>query len=316
MQVLLKSYGMPTYHLANVVDDHLMEITHVIRGEEWLTSAPKHLLLYQYFGWEPPALVHLPLLRNPDKSKLSKRKNPTSILYYERMGYLAEALVNFLGLFFTSSPEGEEMFSLQELVDRFAFEHISLGGPVFDVAKLDWLNGKYVRTKSVPELMGEIRTWAFDELRLEKIVSLASARIERLSDLGPLLAFFFSGNLHVDRDVLLGTKTDPEIARKALALAAWRLDAAEQFDVSTIDAVLKGVANDLGQKFKDIVRVYYVAITGSPTSVPLYDSMVILGRDICRQRLRHALQLLGGVSGKEEKAWRSEAIRPPAGVLS
>lgn len=141
MQVLMKSDGLPTYHLANVVDDHLMGITHVMRGEEWISSAPKHLLLYQYFGWEPPVLTHLPLLRNADKSKLSKRKNPTSILYYQRAGYLPQAMQNFLGLFIKSASEEDEKTSLQTLIDEFDVHNISLGGPVFDTSKLDWLNG-------------------------------------------------------------------------------------------------------------------------------------------------------------------------------
>ncbi|MGD1067739.1 MAG: glutamate--tRNA ligase, partial [Vulcanimicrobiaceae bacterium] len=162
MQVLLKSDGLPTYHLANVVDDHLMEITHVIRGEEWISSAPKHLLLYQYFGWQAPALLHVPLLRNPDRSKLSKRKNPTGILFYEAMGYLPEALLNFLGLLISSSVEGQEMFDLETLWrERFGVEHISLGGPVFDVAKLDWLNGRYLRELTPEQLVARLQGWAF-----------------------------------------------------------------------------------------------------------------------------------------------------------
>ena len=146
MQVLMKSDGLPTYHLANVVDDHLMGITHVMRGEEWISSAPKHLLLYQYFGWEPPVLTHLPLLRNADRSKLSKRKNPTSAsCYYQRAGYLPAAMQNFLGLFIKSASEEDEKTSLQDLIDGFDVHNISLGGPVFDTSKLDWLNGRYMR---------------------------------------------------------------------------------------------------------------------------------------------------------------------------
>ena len=145
MQVLMKSDGLPTYHFANVVDDHLMQITHVIRGEEWINSMPKHLLLYQYFDWQAPVFCHMPLLRNPDKSKLSKRKNPTSIGYYRAMGYLPEALLNYLGLMGWSLPSGEEKFSLQEMTGHFDLERVSLGGPVFDIEKLDWLNGRYIR---------------------------------------------------------------------------------------------------------------------------------------------------------------------------
>ena len=169
MQVLMKSDGLPTYHLANVVDDHLMEITHVIRGEEWVSSAPKHLLLYKYFGWEPPALMHLPLLRNPDKSKLSKRKNPTSILFYERMGYLPEALLNFLGHVDASRrPKARRSPICSALIERFSFENVSLGGPVFDVAKLDWLNGKYLRELDDETFMNRAVTWGFDRQRLER----------------------------------------------------------------------------------------------------------------------------------------------------
>ena len=151
MQVLIKSDGLPTYHLANVVDDHLMEISHVFRGEEWVSSAPKHLLLYEYFGWQPPILMHLPLLRNPDKSKLSKRKNPTGILFFEAMGYLPEALVNFLALMANAVREGEdELMDLPAIVRRFEAEHVPIGGPVFDLAKLDWLNGRYLRERLDP----------------------------------------------------------------------------------------------------------------------------------------------------------------------
>jgi len=145
MQVLLKADGMPTYHLANVVDDHLMGITHVLRGEEWINSAPKHQLLYQYFGWDMPQLCHLPLLRNPDKSKLSKRKNPTSIMYYQRMGYLPEALLNYLGRMGWSMPDEREKFSLDEMIADFDVNRVSLGGPIFDQEKLSWLNGLWLR---------------------------------------------------------------------------------------------------------------------------------------------------------------------------
>ena len=164
MQVLMKSDGLPTYHLANVVDDHLMEISHVIRGEEWINSAPKHLLLYRYFGWEPPVLCHMPLLRNADKSKLSKRKNPTSVGYYQRMGYLPEAVTNYLGMMGWSMPDGNEKFSVQEMIAGFDINRVSLGGPVFDTAKLDWLNGRYMRESlSDEQFIERYRQWAFQQ---------------------------------------------------------------------------------------------------------------------------------------------------------
>ncbi len=156
-QVLLKSDGFPTYHLANVVDDHLMEITHVIRAEEWISSTPKHVLLYRAFGWEPPVFVHMPLLRNKDKSKISKRKNPTSLLWYREQGYLPEALLNFLALMGWSIAEDREVFSLDEMIREFAWERVSTSGPVFDLQKLDWLNGVYIRKLPPAELVRRIR---------------------------------------------------------------------------------------------------------------------------------------------------------------
>jgi glutamyl-tRNA synthetase len=304
MQVLMKSDGMPTYHLANVVDDHLMEITHVFRGEEWLSSAPKHLLLYEYFGWEPPQLLHLPLLRNPDKSKLSKRKNPTSILFYKAMGYLPDALLNFLGLLCVMPPAGEEIMDLPMMTDRFAVEHISLGGPVFDVTKLDWLNGRYIRERNdLDSFMSIAGAWGFDEPKLRRIAALAQPRIERLSDLGPLLAFFFAGRVEITADQLRSGKLDDLALRKALQLASLGFDALRTWQTAAIEGVLKDVAAKLDAKLRDVTRPFYVAITGSATSVPLYDAIEILGRDIVRERLRVALEALGGVSSSELKEW-------------
>jgi glutamyl-tRNA synthetase len=309
MQVLMKSDGLPTYHLANVVDDHLMAITHVIRGEEWVSSAPKHLLLYQYFGWTPPAFLHVPLLRNPDKSKLSKRKNPTSILFYQALGYLPEALLNFLGLLMVSSAEGDEVMTLAELIARFEVEHLSLGGPVFDVQKLDWLNGKRVRELDAATFVERIRAWGGDPNRFAAMAALAQERIERLSDLGPLLAFFFAGRLNLtEAQLLAGQKLDKDAVRRALALAMWDLDAAQNVDKAVVEQVLKAVAERLERKLRDVARVFYVVMTGSATSVPLYDAMELLGRDLCRERLRTALDTLGAPTAAEQKAWRAATI--------
>jgi len=312
MQVLMKSDGLPTYHLANVVDDHLMGITHVMRGEEWMSSAPKHLLLYQYFGWEPPTLVHLPLLRNPDKSKLSKRKNPTSILFYQRLGYVPEALLNFLGLLMGAAVGGaEEVLSLDQMIAVFDVANISIAGPVFDVPKLDWLNGKYLRELAPADLVARLLAWSGGAERFAQVVGLAQSRIERLSDAAPLLAFLYAGRLAPAKDALLaGSKLAPDDVRRALALAMWELDAMHPFDRAMIDATLKGVSERLDRKFRDLARIYYVAMTGSPTSIPLFEAMEILGRDLCRERFRNALEALGGVTASEERAWRSRDPQP------
>jgi glutamyl-tRNA synthetase len=276
------------------VDDHLMEITHVIRGEEWVSSAPKHLLLYSYFGWEPPKFVHLPLLRNPDKSKLSKRRNPTGTLFYERMGYLPEALINFLGLLANATREGEdELMDLTALVRRFELEHIPVGGPVFDVAKLDWLNGRYIRERLDAEsFVRRVEEWAVSPERLTKIAQLAAPRIERLSDLAPLLAFLFSGRLALRAEDFKNAKLDAVEMREAFTLALREFDALPAWNVFGIEDVLKRIAQALGKKGRDLARPFYVAITGSGTSIPLYDSMELLGRDIVRERLRGALEVV------------------------
>lgn len=310
MQVLMKSDGMPTYHLANVVDDHLMEITHVFRGEEWLSSAPKHLLLYKYFGWEPPQLLHLPLLRNPDKSKLSKRKNPTSILFYKAMGYLPAALLNFLGLLCVLPPKDEEIMDLATMTNLFEIDHISLGGPVFDVTKLNWLNGRYLREQcDLDAFIAAAETWGFASPRIRRIAALAQPRIERLSDLGPLLAFFFSGRIEIDPQQLRASKIDENALRKAFQLSMWGFDALSNWKVGEIEGVLKGVATTVGAKVRDVARPFYIAVTGSATSVPLYDAIELLGRDIVRERLRNALDALGGASAKELDQWRK--LEPP-----
>jgi glutamyl-tRNA synthetase len=309
MQILVKSDGWPTYHLANVVDDHLMEITHVLRGEEWISSAPKHWLLYEYFGWKMPELGHLPLLRNADRSKLSKRKNPTSILFYERMGYLPEALVNFLGLFCVPPLDGEEIMDVATMVGRFGLDHISLGGPVFDTTKLDWLNGRYIRERLDASAFSQrVGQWALNEPYLEAIAPLAQSRIERLSDLGPLASFLFAGRLHVAKEAFLDGKLDDETIRKLFVLALDEFDRLDAWDVPAIEAALRRLATETGVKFRDLVRPFYVAVSGSPTSLPLFNSMQLLGRDIVRERVRNALDTLGGATAPQRELWKKQTL--------
>jgi len=312
MQVLVKSDGWPTYHLANVVDDHLMGITHVMRGEEWISSAPKHALLYEYFGWTMPQLCHLPLLRNADKSKLSKRKNPTGILFYRRMGYLPEALLNFLALLAVPPIDGEEVMDLPTMAGAFGVEHISLGGPVFDTTKLDWLNGRYLREKlDDASFLERVRTWALADSYLERILPLARSRIERLSDLGPLLAHFFAGRLEVDPAKLREGKLDDDSLRRGFVVASALFDAQAEWTVPSIEASIRRTSEILEKKLRDVVRPFYVAITGSAQSVPLFDSMQILGRDLVRERLRGALERLGGATAKEQEAWKKAVREAP-----
>jgi glutamyl-tRNA synthetase len=303
MQVLTKSDGFPTYHLANVVDDRLMGITDVIRGEEWISSAPKHLLLYTYFGWEPPRLCHLPLLRNPDKSKLSKRKNPTSILYYRERGYLPEALLHFLGMLI----DGRNDDSLLERADgtkalieamtaHFELTHISLGGPVFDMSKLNWLNGQHIRRKTLGRFMEMLHEYGYrwsetlPQAQREHIARVAQPRIETLGDFAPLVAFF-TERPDVSKDDLAHPKVSCEEAAEALLAAEEAIVSMNgSWDQAFIGERLKSAAAQVGRKFKDVARLYYVAVTGSPTSVPLFDAVEILGKTETLRRLRLALE--------------------------
>jgi glutamyl-tRNA synthetase len=299
MQVLVKADGLPTYHLANVVDDHLMEITHVIRGEEWISSAPKHQLLYEYLGWPMPQLCHMPLLRNPDKSKLAKRKNPTGILYYQRMGYLPEALLNYLGLMAWSMPEtskdsgADEKFSLAQMVEHFDLQRVSLGGPVFDIKKLSWLNGRWLRENLTDQQFAErVREWALNPDYLMQIVPLVKSRVSVLSELGPLASFFVSGELVLNAEDLTDPKVPLEVLRKSLAELLERIEEISDWKKDAIGDVFKHLSETYQIKLRDFLRPFYIAIAGSATSTPLFDSMEILGRDICRARLRHAQTLL------------------------
>ena len=308
-QVILKSDGFPTYHLANVVDDHLMEISHVIRGEEWINSVPKHLKLYEYFGWDPPVFCHLPLLRNNDanKSKLSKRKNPTSINYYRRAGFLPEAIVNFMGMMGWTRAEGEEKFTLAQFIENFDIKSLSLGGPVFDVDKLRWLNARYIREDYDTEALSQLlQDWALGPDYVEQIVPLAQPRLETLSDWGFLTAFFFADHVPVPVDELSLKGKEPAELAGVFQMAVWLLEELPSFDAESIQGVLRAISEKLDIKLRDVTRPFYVAITGSKASTPLFDSMALLGRDLVRTRLRHAIDLLGGLSTKKTKALDKE----------
>ena len=305
-QILLKSDGMPTYHLANVVDDHLMEITHVIRGEEWINSAPKHKLLYDYLGWDMPVLCHLPLLRNPDKSKLSKRKNPTSILYYQRMGFLPEALLNYLGRMGWSMPDEREKFTLAEMEQAFDIKRVSLGGPIFDLEKLNWLNGLWIREDlSLDELAQRLRGWALNRDMLDKILPHAQSRMTTLADFVPLSAYLVSGELPLSPGDF-GDEQDSEATIRMLQFVLWRLEAHQDWSRDALFQVLKSTAEALELKPKALFAPLFVAVAGSNSGYSMPDSMAILGPDMTRARLRTAIGVLGGVSKKALKRLEKE----------
>ncbi|MCH1430665.1 MAG: glutamate--tRNA ligase [Chlamydiales bacterium] len=308
-QVLLKSDGFPTYHLANIVDDHLMKITHVIRGDEWLSSTPKHILLYECFGWTPPTFMHMPLLLGTDKKKLSKRKNPTSIFFYQDSGYLQEAFINFLSLMGYSAPNDQEIYSLEELIKDFDPKRIGVSGAIFDIKKLNWLNQHYI-INNIPEsqLLDRIKEWQFNEDFLGKLMPLCHSRIKTFGDFFDLCHFFFVNELNYDPKNLQPKSLTPEQSAFILQVFIWHMETKDIWDKDALFEASKIVASFFSVNHKKvIIPILFVALTGRTQGPPLFDSAQILGKDRTRARLLNAMECLGGVSNKKmaklKKAW-------------
>ena len=295
-QVLLKSDGYPTYHLGVVVDDHDMGVTHVVRGEEWIPSTPKHVLLYEAFGWPVPVHCHTPLLRNPDRTKLSKRKNPTSLEWFKAQGYLPEALVNFLCTMGWSHPDGVDKFSWEEFRSTFTLERIHLGGPIFDLAKLDHLNGLWIRSLPVAEIRrrlvegGFTRHGAAEAALVDGAIPLVHDRLVRLGQFDELAAFFFEEPSPSAAEIV--GKADREAVRSAIAAVAGALDALSEWSVPAIDVVARAAADAGPLKKKELFMALRVAITGRTVSTPLFETMNVIGRETSLRRLRAALTTL------------------------
>lgn len=296
-QVLLKSDGFPTYHLANVVDDHLMGITHVMRAEEWIPSTPKHVLLYRAFGWEAPVFCHLPLLRNADKSKISKRKNPTALTWYEENGYLPEALLNFLALMGWSPKEGGEVFPMSRLIQDFEPDQLSTSSPVFDLTKLDWLNGEYIRALAPEAFLDRLLRFTkreADRPLVARIAPLIQERIKKLAEFDDLAGFFFDGGFPLDQatfDVV--KKLAPADRAAALALAREKLASAPEITHAALEEPLRAAAVERGWKVGDFFMCLRLAVTGKTATPPLLESMAILGQAECLRRVDRALAALG-----------------------
>jgi glutamyl-tRNA synthetase len=298
-QVILKADGFPTYHLAVVVDDHLMGITHVVRGEEWISSTPKHLLLFDWLGWERPAFAHMPLLRNVDKSKISKRKNPAARLtWFAEQGYLPEALLNFLGMLGYSLPSEAEIFTFAEMSASFDWSRVNTVGPVFDLDKLGWLNGHYIRELDEGDLAARLVPFLTDaglydgssehrEL-LAGAVPLIQTRMALLSEAVDLLRFLFVS----DEDFVV----DPTAVEKSLADAGPVLAAAVEalepltsWATSDVqDAMDAALIEGLGLKRGKAYAPIRAAVCGSMISPPLPESMALLGKERVLRRLRAA----------------------------
>jgi len=279
-QVLLKSDGFPTYHLGVVVDDYLMEITHVLRGEEWLPSTPKHILIYEALGWSPPQFGHVSLLRNPDKSKLSKRKNPVWASEYIAQGIFPEALLNYLALMGWSHPEEKEIFSLDEYIKVFDIKDIQTTAPVFDQIKLEWMNGEYIRNLKLETLNLKIQEYIgkeYDKKIVEKSIPLVRERMKKLSDYLLLCEFLFLKPTVYEVD-LAKYKDALEVIRKQLELIT-------DYTSVQIGLSMGECAKKLGMKNSEFFQLLRIAITGKKVSPPLNESMEILGKEECVKRI-------------------------------
>ncbi len=302
-QVIVKADGYPTYHLANVVDDHEMAITHVVRGEEWISSTPKHILLYDWLGWERPAFAHMPLLRNTDKSKISKRKNPAArMLWFREKGYLPEALVNFLALMGYSQPDGAEVFTYAEMVANFDWGRVNTVGPVFDLDKLGWLNGHYIRELSADDLAERIvehlsrngvlpaQPTAEHREIVRAATPLVNERLQVLSEAETMLGFLLvdESDFCVDPDDAAKVLTAD--AEPTLTAAVDALDALGAWDTESIEQALRAaLVEGLGLKPKNAFGPVRVAVTGRRVSPPLFESLELLGRERSLARLRTAV---------------------------
>jgi glutamyl-tRNA synthetase len=300
--VLLKSDGFPTYHLAVVVDDHDMKITHALRGVEWLSSTPVHLLLYEAMGWEPVTFAHLPVINGTDGKKLSKRSGATNSKELREQGYLAEAIMNFVTLIGWAPGEGseQEIFTREELIEKFSLEGINQASGVFDPTKLLWMNGLYVRNLKIEDFVA--RTWAFVEksglsIRREDFEALAphiQERVKVLTEVPGMVDFLEDKPLERQMDAMFQKGMDADKIRQVLTLAAERLEELAGFSVSEIDQALRSVAGELGLKPGPAFVALRIAVTGKTVTPPLFESFAVLGRDRVLSRIRETLNLVPG----------------------
>lgn len=300
-QVLMKSDGFPTYHLANVVDDHLMEISHVIRGDEWLSSTPKHLLLYESLGFSPPAYLHMPLLLGTDGKKLSKRRNPTSIFYYRDSGYLAEAFLNFLSLMGYSMAHEEEIYSLDHLIATFDPKRIGRAGAIFDLRKLSWLN-QQVLIREIPEnqLWKRIKEWGFQDEKMEALMPLVHTRIQTFGEFLELCSFFFINHLHYTLEGLCPKGLLPQSVAYLLQAMIWEMEAREDWGNEGFEGASRRVAEVFGVNHKKVIMpILFTTICGQRQGPPLFASVGLLGKDRTRARILEAIHFLGGISKKK-----------------
>lgn len=308
-QVLLKSDGFPTYHLANVVDDHLMAITHVIRGDEWMSSTPKHIYLYEAFGWHPPTFMHMPLLLGKDGKKLSKRRNPTSIFFYRDSGFLPEAFINFLTLMGYSMPGDREIYTLDEVIKEFDTKRIGVSGAVFDMQKLEWMNQQHL-IKNIPQdqLWDRLKAWSFNDAFMQKLMPLCHTRIKTFGEFIELCDFIFINHLPYTPQLFEVKGHTPEQACFLLQAMIWHMDEQENWSGVGVNQASRTVSEIFNVHHKKVIMsLLFASLMGKLQGPPLFDSAELLGKDRLRARLLNSIAFLGGISNKKmdhlKKSW-------------
>ena len=301
--VLLKSDGYPTYHLANIVDDHEMAISHVLRADEWLSSTPRHVLLYRGFGWQPPLFAHLPMILGPDRSKLSKRHGATAITEYKEQGYLPEAMFNFLVLLGWALDDKTELLARDEVVKHFSLERISRTAAVFNKDKLDWMNGVYLRGLSVEEIVQRAMPFLERDLPvgisrpldvgyIRQFMPLVQERARTLAEVPQLSDFFLADELEYDSGLLLG-KLNKDEAINGLRVSVDRVHSLEDWNATLLETVFRPLAEELKLKTGVLFGLLRVAVTGRTAAPPLFQTMEVLGKERCLKRLKVSLAKLG-----------------------
>jgi glutamyl-tRNA synthetase len=298
--ILLKSDGYPTYHLASVIDDHLMRISHVLRAEEWLSSTPRHLMLYRALGNKPPQFAHLPMLLGTDRSKLSKRHGAVSITDYQMHGYLSEAMMNFLALLGWSLDDKTEIMSRKQLIDNFSLKRVSQTAAIFNQEKLDWMNGIYIRNLNPAELTRQIipfleRGLPLDIKRpvsvdyIEKITPLIHERMKILEEASELTEFFFTEHLDYQPNLLIVKKMNRQLTEKALEASLLKIRRLPAFNEESLEAMLRPLAEELGLKAGQLFGTLRIAVTGQSAAPPLFQTMATLGKERCTRRIKAAI---------------------------
>lgn len=297
--VMIKSDGYPTYNFATVIDDYEMKITHIIRGEEHISNTPRQIATYNAFGWDLPQFAHFPTLRNAERKKLSKRRDPVDLRLYRQEGYLPEALVNFLCLLGWSHPDEKEIFSLDEFVDKFTLERVRKSGPIFDTKKLDWLNSQYIQNKSNDELTRLINEYTSFEVTQE-MAELVKTRINKLSEAENLLLLFKEEPQHTKETF------EDEKSNLYISSALKVLGVVKEWNLENINNVLTSEIQEKGYKTGDFYMSMRLAMSGKRVTPPINESMVLLGQDVVLKRLEQAQTVLLELSSTEADTARED----------